>query len=583
VKRPRTCRLGRPALRLRVAFFAMAFVLSLFAGRLVLLQGVDPDSYALAAAKENTKPFVLHASRGAILDRNGVPLAISDEAVAITADPSQTAPDARRIATLLASRLPGATYDKIVTALMQPDSRYEKIAGKVKREVWEQIKADLKKEGLGGIYSEADPVRSYPNGAVAANVVGFVGAEGKGLGGLELTLDDRLSGEDGKAMYEVDTRGNRIPLANHTVAEPQPGVSAQLTIDRDLQWYAEQRIARQVQLVKAESGSVIVMDRRTGELLVAATYPSFDPLRPAAAPLKARGNRLLDEVYEPGSVQKVVTMAALADAGLVTPTTRIQVPGSLPVADRTIHDHFSHGTLRLTAAGVVAKSSNIGTVIAAQQMPRPRFVEYLRKFGFGQNTGIDFRGQSRGIMPEGDDWSELTRSNVAFGQGLSATAVQMAAAVNVIANGGVYVPPKLVRQYVDAHGTATPAETKEPRRVVSEQAAKQVTTMMEAVTGDEGTGKLARIPGYRVAGKTGTAQRADSTCGCYRGYTTSFAGFAPADDPRFVTYVVLQNPVNGHSGGAQAAPVWHDVMTYAMTRYPTPPSGTKTPDVPLTW
>lgn len=576
-------RLGRPALRLRVAFFVMAFVLSLFAGRLVLLQGVDPDSYALAAAQENTKPFVLHASRGAILDRDGVPLAISDDAVAITADPSQTSANAQRIAAILAPMLPGTTYDKIVTALMRPNSRYVKIAGKVRPQVWEQIKAGLKKQSLGGIYTEADPVRSYPNGAIAANVVGFVGAEGNGLGGLELSLNDRLSGEDGKAMYEVDTRGNRIPLANHTVAEPQPGVSAQLTIDRDLQWFAEQRIARQVQLMKAESGSVVLMDRQTGELLVAATYPSLDPLKPAAASEEARGNRLLDRVYEPGSVQKVVTMAALTDAGLISPTTRISVPGSYRVADRTIHDHFNHGTLRLTAAGVVAKSSNIGTVIAAREMQRQKFVEYLRKFGFGQSTGIDFPGQSRGLMPRGDDWSELTRSNVAFGQGLSASAVQMAAAVNVIANGGVYVQPKLVRQYVDKSGATTAVPSGEPRRVVSEQAARQVTTMMEAVTGEGGTAKLARIPGYRVAGKTGTAQRADSRCGCYQGYTTSFAGFAPADNPRFVAYVVLQNPANGHSGGAQAAPVFHDVMTQALTKYAIPPTGAQPPTVPLTW
>jgi len=580
---PRTLRLGRPALRLRIAFVVMAFVLSLFAGRLVLLQGVDPDSYALAAAKENTRQYPLHASRGAILDRAGIPLAISEETVAITADPKLTAPVAQRLARLLAAKLPALTYDEIITQLVQP-TRFEYVARKVSPRVWEQIKAEMKQQRLAGLYTQADPVRSHPNGDVAANVIGFVGAEGKGLGGLEYGLDEQLSGTDGKAIYEVDARGNRIPLANHTVAEPKPGVSAQLTIDRDLQWYAEQRIAQQVKLTKAESGSVVMMDTKTGELLVAATYPSFDPDKAAAAKKDARGNRVLEQVYEPGSVQKVVTMAALADAGLIDLSTRLTVPGALRVGGKTVHDHFDHGTLKLTVSGVVAKSSNIGTIMAAQQMPIAQFVKYLYKFGFGQPTGIGFPGESRGIMPPGDEWSELTRSNVAFGQGLSANAVQMAAAVNAVANSGVYVPPKLVRNYVDASGNVVPVDSQQSRRVVSPQAAKQVTTMMEGVTGPGGTAKTARIAGYRVAGKTGTAQETGPECGGrYCRWATSFAGFAPADNPRFVTYVVLQNPTNGRSGGGQGGPVFRDVMNYALQKYAVPPTGAKPPNQPLTW
>jgi cell division protein FtsI (penicillin-binding protein 3) len=580
---PRTLRLGRPALRLRIAFFVMAFVLSLFAGRLVLLQGVDPDSYALAAAKENTRQYPLHASRGAIVDRDGIPLAVSEDAVAITADPKLTAPIAQPLAKLLAAKLPALTYDKIVTQLVQP-SRFEYVARKVSPRVWDQIKDEMKAQRLVGLYTQPDPVRSHPNGDVAANVIGFVGAEGKGLGGLEYGLNEQLSGTDGKAIYEVDARGNRIPLANHTVAEPKPGVSAQLTIDRDLQWYAQQRIAQQVKLTKAESGSVVLIDTKTGELLVAATYPSFDPDKPAAAKKDDRGNRVLEQVYEPGSVQKVVTMAALADAGLINLNTRFTVPGALRVGGKTVHDHFDHGTLRLTASGVIAKSSNIGTIMAAQQMPVAQFVKYLYKFGFNAQTGIGFPGESRGIMPPGDEWSELTRSNVAFGQGLSANAVQMAAAVNAVANGGVYVPPKLVRNYLDASGNVVPVESQPSRRVVSAQAAKQVTTMMEAVTGDGGTAKTARIAGYRVAGKTGTAQETGPECGGrYCRWATSFAGFAPADNPRFVGYVVLQNPTNGRSGGGQGGPVFRDVMSYALQKYAVPPTGAEPPETKLTW
>jgi cell division protein FtsI (penicillin-binding protein 3) len=360
-------------------------------------------------------------------------------------------------------------------------------------------------------------------------------------------------------------------------------MSAKLTIDRDLQWYAQERIAQQVRLTGAESGSVVMIDTKTGEVVVDATYPSYDLGNPNKAKKGSLGNRTLEQVYEPGSVQKVVTMAALADAGKVTPTTKIQVPPGLRVGGRTIGDHFDHGTLRLTAAGVIAKSSNIGTIIAAKQLPEAQFIDYLRRFGFGQPTGIDFPGESRGLMPPGDDWSELTRANVAFGQGLSVNAVQMAAAVNVIANRGVYVPPKLVKEYVDAEGRIVPAPAPEARRVVSPLAAAQVTAMMEAVTGDGGTAKTARIPGYRVAGKTGTAQQADPECGCYRKWATSFAGFAPADNPRFVTYVVLQNPTNGRSGGGQGGPVFKDVMSYALQKYAVPPTGAKPPNTPLTW
>jgi cell division protein FtsI (penicillin-binding protein 3) len=597
-KPPRTLKLGRPTLRLRVTFGVMAFVLSLFAGRLILLQGVDPDSYALAASRENTKPFVLHASRGAILDRNGDPLAVSEDAVAITADPTQTRPVAQQLASILAPKLPSTTYAKLFTALTGK-GRFAYLARQVSPQTWNDIEAEVKSQNaqillqnkgkpkeqqaplLAGLYTEDDPIRSHPYGTVAANVVGLVGADGKGLAGLEYGMNNQLSGQDGKAMYEVDSKGNKIPNANHTVEEPRPGVTAQLTLDADLQWFAEKRIEQAVNQYKASSGTVVTMDVKTGEILAMANYPTFDPNKPVKS--SQLNNPALEGTYEPGSVQKVVTMAALADAGLINLNTKLQVPGSIEVQGRRIKDHFDHGTLNLTIAGVIAKSSNVGTIIAAQQMRIPQFVKYLHDFGFGQPSGLNFPGESRGKLPEGDEWSELTRSNIAFGQGLAVNAVQMTAAVNAVANGGVYVPPKLVRDYVDANGTTTPNPSGASRRVVSPTAAKEVATMMEAVTAKGGTATQAAIDGYRVAGKTGTAQEVDSSCGCYRKWATSFAGFAPADNPRFVTYVVLQNPTNGRSGGGQGGPVFRDVMSYALQKYAVPPTGAKPPVVPLTW
>ncbi len=436
------------------------------------------------------------------------------------------------------------------------------LAHQVSPQTWTQIEAEIKRQNvalvaqnkgktkdakapmLAGLFTESDPIRNHPLGTVAANVVGVVGKEGKGQAGLEYGLNDKLSGSDGKAMYEVDAKGNKIPNADHTVEEPKPGVSVQLTLDSDLQWVAERRIEAAVKQWKAESGTVITQDVKSGEILAMANYPTYDPNKPVKP--SALKNPALEQAYEPGSVQKVVTMAALADADKISLETRLRVPGSIEVDRRIIKDHFSHGMLNLTMAGVIAKSSNVGTILAARQMPIPQFVKYLKDFGFGEPTGLGFPGETRGLMPPGDEWTELTRSNVAFGQGLAVNAVQMTAAVNAVANGGVYMPPKLVKNYVDSNGNKLPNETAPPHRVVSEKAAKEVSTMMEAVTAEGGTALQAAIPGYRIAGKTGTAQEIDPACGCYGNkWATSFAGFAPADNPRFVTYVVLQNPTNG--------------------------------------
>ncbi|GAA1683286.1 cell division protein FtsI [Kribbella yunnanensis] len=598
-KPPRTLKLGRSTLRLRLTFGVMAFVLSLFAGRLVLLQGVDPDSYALAASKENNKTYVLHAPRGSITDRNGVEFSVTEDTVAITADPSQTKPVAQQFVSILAPKLVGKVTPADLLAKLTGKGRYVELAEEVSPQTWNEIQAEVKaankviaqqnkgkpKEqkapALVGIYTEADPIRSHPNGSIAATVVGVTGKDGKGQSGLEYGLNSKLSGQDGKAMYEVDANGNKIPNANHTVEEPRPGVGVQLTLDRDLQWFAEKRIQEAVKQYKASGGTVIVQEVKSGEILAMANYPTFDPNGKYTS--KDLNNPALERTYEPGSVQKVVTMAALADAGLIDLNTKLKVPGTIDVQRRTIKDHWNHGDLNLTIAGVIAKSSNVGTIMAAQQMRIPQFVKYLHDFGFGEPTGLNFPGESKGRLMQGDEWPEITRSNVAFGQGLSVNAVQEASAVNAVANGGVYVPPKLVRNWIEPNGTLTPNEGAPPRRVVSEKAAKEVATMMEAVTAEKGTAPQAAIDGYLVAGKTGTAQQVDSACGCYRKWATSFAGFAPADNPRFVVYVVLHDPTGARGGGFQGGPVFRDVMSFALQKYAVPPTGAKQQNVPITW
>ncbi|MBP2357080.1 cell division protein FtsI (penicillin-binding protein 3) [Kribbella aluminosa] len=591
-------RLGRPALRLRLTFGVMAFVLSLFAGRLVLLQGVDPNSYAAAATKENARAFILHADRGTIQDRNGVELAVTEDAVAITADPKQTKPVAQQLAAILAPKLPGTKVADLIKSMSGP-GRFAYVARQVSPTTWSAIQAEIKAANLpiskqnrgkpqeqqatllGGLYTEENPIRSHPNGSIAATLVGVTSKEGKGQSGLEYGLNDKLSGQDGKAVYEVDANGNQIPNANHTVQEPKPGIGLQLTLDTDLQFFAEKRIQQAVQQYKASAGTVVVLDVKTGELLALANYPSFDPNKPyTSADLS---NTALQRSYEPGSVQKVVTMAALADAGKIDLNTKLQVPGTIDVQRRTIKDHWAHNTMNLTISGVIAKSSNVGTIMVSHRMPIPQFVKYLHDFGFGEPTGLNFPGETNGRLAPGDEWPEITRSNVAFGQGLSVNAVQEAAAVNAVANGGVYEPPKLIRNYIQADGTLTPNQTAPARRVVSEKAAKEVTTMMESVTAKKGTAPLAAIDGYLVAGKTGTAQQVVPGTGKYGAWATSFAGFAPADNPRFVTYVVLHDPQGARGGGLQGGPVFRDVMSYALQKYVVPPTGAAQPTIPLTW
>ncbi|MGZ8745021.1 MAG: peptidoglycan D,D-transpeptidase FtsI family protein, partial [Nocardioides sp.] len=341
-----------------------------------------------------------------------------------------------------------------------------------------------------------------------------------------------------------------------------------------------------VQGAKAKSGAAVVLDSRTGELLAFADYPTFDPNKPSKKVAGLLNSKAMSDVYEPGSVEKVLTAAALLDAGKVTPRTRIKVPKELPVLDRTIGDWFEHGTMRLTMAGVLARSSNIGTAMAASEFTPAQLWSYLDKFGLGRRTDVGLPGETRGLLPPVSAWSTLTRAQIAFGQGVSVNALQMAAAVNTIANGGELVTPSLIRgRAITATGYDVGTETASRRQVVSAKAASDTAQMMELVTTPEvGTAPGAGIEGYRVAGKTGTAQQVGKECKCYDGSTAvSFAGFAPADKPRFTVYVVVNRPVAGASGGGTAGPVFRKILSYVLQKYAVPPTGTAPSALPIKW
>lgn len=580
---PRGTRRGSPQLRLRVGFVVIAMALSVFVARLVQLQGLDPNSYAQMAAAEGLHNVDLPAQRGDILDRNGEPLADSVAGLMIIADPELTSSKAAEIAAFLYKRL-DIDYVSTLAKLREHGSRFEYIARRVPSTVATEVLDEAKRRGFKGLDSQRDPLRDYPAGDVAANLVGFVGTD-EPLAGFERTFNKQLSGKDGSARYEVGG-GNRIPLGDSTVTEPVDGKDLKTTLDENLQWYAQRVVRQTVEDSRAESGFAVVMDTRTGGLLAVADYPTYDANKPTDSPKADLGSRALQDVYEPGSVEKVLTVSSLMDLGLVTPRTKIVVPGELNREDRTIHDWFPHGTIPLTLAGVIAKSSNIGTVLAADKFKQGQLAAYLQKFGLGQKTGVGVRGETSGLLPDGSTWTHQMQDRIAFGQSVSVNGVQMAAAVNTIANGGVRVSPNVIQGSAttdDGQLVGTDHATR--TRVVSANAAKRTMLMMERVIDPEvGVAPSAAVPGYRVAGKTGTAQRVGAKCGCYDGTdTVSFAGFAPADDPRFTIYIVVQNPGNGGGGGSVAGPAFSKIMSYALRRYAVPPTGTHPSRLPVEW
>ncbi|SED31775.1 peptidoglycan synthetase FtsI [Nocardioides exalbidus] len=572
-------------LRLRVGFVLIAIVLSFFGARLVQLQGVDPRSYAAMAAAEGSARVTLPAERGDILDRNGIPLADSIKGKMVVADPTLTADDAPAIARLLSDSL-SIDYFKTLAALKgrKDGSKFEYVARRVPSTLASDTLAELEQAGYEGISLEDDPIRDYPAGDVAANLLGYMGTD-EPLGGFERTFDKQLAGVDGEATWQSNSRkGVRIPLRDSTLKAAQDGTSLTTTIDRDLQWFVQKVLAQSIEQYQAESGAAVVLDTRTGETLALADYPTFDANKPGEAKEEDLGSRALSLAYEPGSVEKVLTASSLIDAGKAFPRQKFKVPGSLARQDRVIGDWFDHGDIRLTLAGIIAKSSNIGTVLAADAFTPVQLVDYLQRFGLGQRTNVGVRGETAGLLTAGEAMTSQTKDRVAFGQSLSVNVLQMAAAVNTVANGGIRVSPSLISgSAVTDDGVTVGTDTSTRTRVISKKAAKDTAKMMEKVVDPEdGVAPGAQVPGYLVAGKTGTAQRVVD--GVYDGSTSvSFGGFAPADNPRFTVYVVIHAPKVEGGGGSITGPVFSRIMGYVLGRYGVAPTNGKPSRLPVEW
>jgi cell division protein FtsI (penicillin-binding protein 3) len=555
----------------------MITLLVIVVARLVVLQGVDGAAYANAAEQDRLRTYPIAALRGQVLDRNGSAFAYTVEASRVVADP-KVVEDPERTAAALTTLLDVPAAE--LTDKLSEDNRYVVLASQVPPETVDAIEA----LELSGVLFEDDPVRLYPAGAVGGQVVGFVGRDGAGLAGIEQAFEEELAGTPGHRRVEVGSGGHPIPSGIDESTAATDGSTVTLTVDEDLQYVTEQRLAEACADGDTVQGSAVVLDVKTGQVRAMGSCPGYDPGAYSKTDPDLLGNPAVSDVFEPGSVMKAVTVSAALEEGVADPDTVLTVDGRIDAGDHVVRDSHAHGPIDYTVTGIVAKSSNVGTIMLAREIGDEKLEHYLRAFGVGDPTGVELPGESRGILEPSADWTASRAANVPIGQGVSITTLQLASIYQTIANDGVRVAPRVVQSLSDPDGTVRRAEPGPSTRVISTSTAEDMAYMLEAVVGEGGTARRAAIEGFRVAGKTGTAQRPNPECGCYSGggYVTTFVGFAPADDPRYVVAVDLERPTGAGDGGGVAAPVFADVMRYALTTGGVVPSGTPRPEFVLT-
>jgi cell division protein FtsI (penicillin-binding protein 3) len=571
--------------RIRKIVAILIVVFLLFGLRLIDIQAIRAKGFVNRANNELSKSATLLAPRGTISDINGVELARSISAINIAVD--QTVVNDPITAAKIVAPILGMTPSQLLPDLTG-ERRYVLIAKDITPAKWREVNSAIEgyntevlksKDGIskriGGFVPERSYIRDYPSGAITSSLIGIINDQGTGAAGIESSLNGLLSGVNGKYIY-ANGRGNIIPGSEQVSVEAKSGTSIRLTIDRDVQWVAQNAISQAVASSKAKSGTVIVMDPKTGAILAQASAPTFDPNSNSITQEKLK-NPAVQEVYEPGSTGKVITVAAAMQEGLVSPDTVFTIPYSIKVSDAVFSDHEKHPTQRLTTTGVLAISSNTGSIQIGQKLGKDNLYEYLRKFGIGESTNSKLPGESVGILHPVKDWSGTSLPTISFGQGYSVTAIQATSVFATIANDGVRVKPSILAGVVDESGKYTPAKPNESVKVLSAETAINLRAMMESVVSKNGTAPTAAISGYRVAGKTGTAMRYNSSCSCYSGYTASFIGFAPADQPKYVVSVTIQDPQGLHWGGALAGPVFKKVMSFVLQNErikPTPTADT---------
>lgn len=561
---------------------AISLVLLLaFAVRLIDVQGVRAAGYATKADMELAKKTIIMAPRGAITDVDGVEFARSVISYRVLVD--QAIIDyPKKLASIAAPILEmdeAALLSKLIG-----DRRYVVISQSVSPKVWRALQSAIEEynsmvaeqesgyaKQLAGFFAERIYTREYPERDLGAAVIGFVNQAGNGAAGLEYSLNSSLAGVNGEYTY-ANAAGTIIPGTQKITVEERKGNTVRLTLDRDVQWVAQEAIRSAVKQARALSGTVIVLDPKTGHVLAHATYPSFTPGETKGIDPYRWKNPSVNEVYEPGSTGKVITFAAAIEEGKIEPESVMRVPYKLKRSNKVFRDHDPHPLLNLTLTGALAQSSNTAAIKVGEMLSNEKLYSYLKKFGIGEKTGSGLPGEESGKLLEVKDWSGTTAPTVAFGQGYSVTAMQATSVFATIANGGVRVTPTLIAGYSDAAGRYTPRAREDSVRVISEETAAKMRLMMESVVSTAGTAPAAAIKGYRVAGKTGTARRVNDSCGCYRGYTASFIGFAPADKPEYVVSVTIQDPKGIYYGGYLGGPVFKKVMSFVLKDQHIPPT-----------
>jgi len=564
-------------------------VLILLAIQLIRVQVVQASDYQAKAANEMQSTRVIPAPRGEITDVNGVGFARSVSAINIVVDQTQIT-DPARVAAFVAPilRLPAEDIQTSITGTR----KYSIVLKNARPAMWDELTEALYEynktleskeldQRIIGFFPERVFIREYPSGSLVSSLIGFVRADGIGASGLESGLNSLITGTEGRYSFARGA-GAEIPGSQQELVAAKSGTNIRLTINRDVQWVAAEAIAKAVKDSAASNGTVIVMNPKTGEIVAHATAPTFNPNNTKSVDLSLMRNPSVQDVYEPGSTGKVMTLAAALEEKTVSPTTVFTVPYMIKRGGEAFHDHDKHPIQHLTTSGILAVSSNTGTIQVGETISNDTLYNYLRKFGIGSKTGSGLPGESAGILRPVSNWSRTTAPTVAFGQGYSVTAMQATSVFATIANNGVRVSPTVIAGTSDASGHFTPAANRSSTRVISEDTAVKLRIMMESVVSSQGTAPSAAIPGYRVAGKTGTANRYDERTGRYSGYTASFIGFAPADAPRYVISVTLQDPKNGHFGGALGGPVFKKVMSFVLKSEHVAPTGTKVLPVALT-
>ncbi|CQD15950.1 pbpB [Mycobacterium lentiflavum] len=573
------------------------------AAQLFVLQVTNAPKLRAQAAGQLRVTDVSKAIRGSIVDRNNQQLAFTIESRALTFQPKKirqqleeakkknpAAPDPqarlRDIAKEVSSRLNNKPDYATVLKKLQTDDNFVYLARAVDPAVASAISDKYPEVG-----SERQDLRQYPGGSLAANIVGGIDWDGHGLLGLEDSMDSVLSGTDGSVTYDRGSDGVVIPGSYRNRHRAVNGSTVQLTIDDDIQFYVQQQVQQAKNMSGAHNVSAVVLDAKTGDVLAMANDNTFDPSQDIGRQSDRQlGNLAVSSPFEPGSVNKIVTASSVIEYGLSNPDEVLQVPGSINMGGVNIHDAWEHGVMPYTTTGVFGKSSNVGTLMLAQRVGPERFYDMVRKFGLGQRTNVGLPGESAGLVPPIDQWSGSTFSNLPIGQGLSMTLLQMTDMYQTIANDGLRIPPRIIKATIAPDGTRTEEARPEGVRVVSPQTAQTVRQMLRAVVQhdpmgyQQGTGPAAAVPGYQMAGKTGTAQQINPGCGCYfdNVYWITFAGMATVDNPRYVIGIMMDNPDRNADGtpGHSAAPLFHNIAGWLMQRENVPLS--PDPGPPLT-